>query len=426
MARHGWFHFAFFVLVILWLAACTPTATEPIPTGRPSTIEPPPSTPEATIPLATPKATTITQADLQGTTWQLLTYGPADNPTAARWNMPITAAFDGMGKLYGSTRCTNYWTEIAIQDNGDIAIDPVLQSDPTCPTGELLAQEAAYIAALESAAAISLHENALAITYADGILTYESVPTLTPSPLDGTNWRLLYVAHDDDYRVETIINTLVLLAFDDGQVDLFAGCNAYLGSYHQVGSSFFAVLHPPQRERSCPAPGAPLQEQQLVDALHFATSAGRYGTELFMTGEFYPEPRFEATLPLSGPPFTTATWRLAEIDLATGQTPLPVTNLTIEFREDGSFGGWTGCNDYGGRYTAIRASLILTDIESTEMGCYDEETIDDQPLFPTEGEAIILQETTFLNNLRTVHHAAVDRHHLYIIHNNGIMRFVRE
>jgi heat shock protein HslJ len=81
-------------------------------------------------------------------------------------------------------------------------------------------------------------------------------------------------------------------------------------------------------------------------------------------------------MPGVGNPFdlTNSKWILVSI-MQNGavQTTVPGTKVTLEFAGDGTFGGDTGCNAFGGRYQAQGEILSMTNIFATERACIEQE-----------------------------------------------------
>jgi len=68
--------------------------------------------------------------------------------------------------------------------SGSVSIGPISNSNRAC-TEELLAQEQAYLASLQTAASYSIGGNSLTLTLADGsqLLYYAAVATPAPAPM---------------------------------------------------------------------------------------------------------------------------------------------------------------------------------------------------------------------------------------------------
>jgi len=82
-------------------------------------------------------------------------------------------------------------------------------------------------------------------------------------------------------------------------------------------------------------------------------------------------------------PLTGNVWVVTSL---LGTTPLAGTELTTEFTPSGSVSGTSGCNRYGGEYTASGKSLRISSLSSTQMAC---------------PQKIMAQESVFLKALAT-------------------------
>jgi len=69
----------------------------------------------------------------------------------------------------------------------------------------------------------------------------------------------------------------------------------------------------------------------------------------------------------AAPNLDATRWTLVELN---GHAPLVDTSLTIGF-EDGSVGGNSGCNSYGGIYKIEGSSIVISGLVSTLMACIE-------------------------------------------------------
>jgi heat shock protein HslJ len=66
-------------------------------------------------------------------------------------------------------------------------------------------------------------------------------------------------------------------------------------------------------------------------------------------------------------------WQLVSMGPAGAAEPvIPGSTLTLEFRQDGSLGGSSGCNSFSGSYQVLGNSLSIGALVSTLMACTDE------------------------------------------------------
>jgi len=100
------------------------------------------------------------------------------------------------------------------------------------------------------------------------------------------------------------------------------------------------------------------------------------------------------TAPSAAPSLDGSEWILTSLN---GRAVLPDSNITLGFK-DGQATGTSGCNGYGGQYTAAGGTLSLAEVASTAMLCL-------------EPPGVMEQEEAFLDALRdaTVYRLSEDR-----------------
>jgi heat shock protein HslJ len=107
--------------------------------------------------------------ELDGVTWTLVSYGPADAPVAVLPNAPITLVFSE-GGVSGSAGCNQYFGTFDFDDSA-ITISGVGSTMMACEQ-PVMDQETAYLSALQSATAYQVTDGQLQITYNGGVLTF--------------------------------------------------------------------------------------------------------------------------------------------------------------------------------------------------------------------------------------------------------------
>jgi heat shock protein HslJ len=66
-------------------------------------------------------------------------------------------------------------------------------------------------------------------------------------------------------------------------------------------------------------------------------------------------------------------WRLASFGAVGSEAPvLPGSDVTLQFGADGTVGGNSGCNSFGGKYSLTNDMLVLSELNSTLRACLDE------------------------------------------------------
>ncbi|MFT3876471.1 MAG: META domain-containing protein [Propioniciclava sp.] len=99
---------------------------------------------------------------------------------------------------------------------------------------------------------------------------------------------------------------------------------------------------------------------------------------LLLAGCVSPPPRSpSAPGPSKGPAGTS--WIVTGIlDRQAVTSPIPGTELTVEFGTDGTVRGSAGCNGYAGPYTVTDGAISVGPLAHQEMGCVSPEGIMEQ------------------------------------------------
>ena len=195
------------------------------------------------------------------------------------------------------------------------------------------------------------------------------IPTSAPlQTLDRTEWALASL--DGNGLVN---GSAITLAFVPGSyLQGNAGCNFY-GVDYIVGGHRFQVPEIHRTQDMCEAPDIMQQEAAFFAAL--SKVAAYRATEERLE---FDDAQGRTTLafarvhpPSTGTVLPGTRWVLTSLR---GQPPLPGTHVNLEFGKQ-SFGGFTGCNDYGGgpdsgKYAATDAGVLqLFEFAVTAVGC---------------------------------------------------------
>jgi heat shock protein HslJ len=233
------------VMSAVLLVLSTSCGTSDGPSGQASSLEPPASQPSTDAPaVMTPGAQPDTAAPeafsgltptipvaerLVGSKWILLSYGPANDQRPALPNAPATLDFNTVDSFEGLTGCKEYHALYTI-DGSTFAITEVQQTKRACVEQGAQQQEAAFIAALGSAATLATQGDMLTIGYDGGELRFVFRPSLVPSPmpsaLTGTSWQL--VAFETGVTTTSVLTREQMTAeFESEEVYGRVGCNLY-------------------------------------------------------------------------------------------------------------------------------------------------------------------------------------------------------
>lgn len=95
----------------------------------------------------------------------------------------------------------------------------------------------------------------------------------------------------------------------------------------------------------------------------------------------------------AGPSLAGTEWVVTHLQgkpLALATTARPAT---LAFGRDGQFGGFSGCNDYGGRYRIIGGRLDIPEgISSHMVGCEGEGAAVEQALYTSLDEPFVMDQ----------------------------------
>ena len=217
----------------------------------------------------TPVAEGETSAALEGPTWELVSYVNADGEmTEVLPDATVTAAFVD-GNVAGSASCNRYFASYTV-DGSSLTIGAAGSTMMMCPE-PVMAQEAAYLAALSTAASYQIVDGNLEIADADGnvILVFqEQIPT----SLTGTTWYATGVNNGRGGVQSLVIGTEITAIFgEDGNLSGSAGCNNYATQYTIDGDSI-SIGPAAMTMMMCAEPeGVMEQEMAYATALSNAT-----------------------------------------------------------------------------------------------------------------------------------------------------------
>jgi heat shock protein HslJ len=156
--RMFWLRLGGAACVVLLLATCRSS-----PAGSMD------NTGQATPAAVTPAA--IGAAELEGTAWRLVEYGPTDAPIAALAEPPVTVTFEAGGRLAGSGGCNSYGGTYAL-DGQSLSIGEIVSTRMACADDRAMQQETTILAALDAATGLQLAGDELILDYDGGKLRF--------------------------------------------------------------------------------------------------------------------------------------------------------------------------------------------------------------------------------------------------------------
>jgi heat shock protein HslJ len=212
-----------------------------------------------------------TPPTLAGSSWDVLMYNNGREAVVGTLaDAPISLTFGEDGTVFGNASCNNFNGGYTIE--GDtIAIGPLATTRMMCAE-EVMAQEAAFLAALENATTFSQEGDRLSLFDANGARQVDAVLSAGASstskeepPFLLTNWVL------GAYRGEPITAVSPTILFTSDQFSGNAGCNTFFGSYTMDGQSLNISPNIGSTMMMCPDPQMQI-EQLFLTSLPLATS----------------------------------------------------------------------------------------------------------------------------------------------------------
>jgi heat shock protein HslJ len=223
----------------------------------------------------------VPQAPLEGTLWQVVSYNNGQQAmTGVLPGTRLTALFEN-GSVSGSAGCNNFNGPYTVSDN-QISIGPLAGTMMMCAEPEgVMEQEAAYQAALQSAATYRIVASRLELASESGELAVVFNVAESAS-LEETPWLVTGYNNGRGGVVSVIVGTELTMRFADGTVRGSAGCNEYSGAYGLDGEQI-SVGPLANTERACTEPeGIMSQETEFLSALQSAATYTIDGERLDM------------------------------------------------------------------------------------------------------------------------------------------------
>jgi heat shock protein HslJ len=213
----------------------------------------------------------------------------------------------------------------------------------------------------------------------NGFGTAVEPPTSQGEPLpdlEGTEWVLTSLRGESPAEGAAV----TLAFFPDQYLEGDAGCNSYGADYVASGSEFeIPVIH--RTNSACDLPDSVMQQEAVYfEALESIAAYRAVADRLeFDDAEGETILIFARKLPPPVDPALRDTeWILL---LLHGQDPLEGSHITLNLAQEG-FGGFAGCNRYGGEYDAAHnGSLSVSEVWQTEMDCQPPALMEQERVF---------------------------------------------
>ena len=189
------------------------------------------------------------------------------------------------------------------------------------------------------------------------------------------------------------------LTFADESLGGSTGCNRFTAPYTVDGDSLDIGMIA-STMIACPPP-ADAVERAYVAALGRVTGWRSDGAELTLLDDDGAELlRYSAATPAGD-------WEATAIQTGSAfASPLPGTEITATFADDGTLTGSAGCNTYRTTYTIDRGGIEIDPPASTKKAC-------------VEPDGVMEQEAAYLAALPTAAHYRVDGGSLALLRADG-------
>lgn len=121
----------------------------------------------------TPEAQPEGSNELDGTHWNLISYGPMDNVTAVLPDSAPTLNF-AAGQANGNASCNSYSGEVTLGEDGTMTVGMLASTLMACADQAMMQQEADFMAALAQVTSYTLSGSQLTLQTPDGVLNFEA------------------------------------------------------------------------------------------------------------------------------------------------------------------------------------------------------------------------------------------------------------
>ncbi|WP_209629577.1 META domain-containing protein [Methanofollis sp. W23] len=346
--------------------------------------------------------------DLNGTSWDLVSYAQNGSMNDVLAGTPVTLVFGENATASGSAGCNSYSTTYTLNKTAGITFGPTVSTLMYCPGEGVMEQESAYLGLLDTVRSLKVEDESM--TFFDGngtaVLVFKTHVPPEPEPLVGTEWGLQWY-HDDDAIVSVIAGTEITAVFDDeGTVAGSAGCNRYFASY-EVNGTGMSIGPAASTKMACPDEGVMTQEYTYLGLLETVNSFTIEGETLILFDENKTEILTFTKAILPEPePLVGTDWTLES--LHTGDAIVSVltgTEITAVFDDEGTVAGSAGCNRYFASYEVNGTEMSIGPAGTTLMACPDED--------------IAEQERTYLALLNTTASFVIEGDRLSLMDEHG-------
>lgn len=354
--------------------------------------------------VSTPSTAVVAPADetpLVGTLWQMQSH----HGNAVLAGTEVTAVFAADGTLSGSSGCNNFSTGYTLDGNTLSINDAIAATMMACLDAGVMEQEAAFLAALPTAASYQISGDQLTL-FDEGGTAVAVFTAAVSTSLTGTLWQLTAYNNGAGAMVSAAAGVETTAVFnDDGSLNGRGGCNNYFTSFtvegqnltigEAIGSTMMACEDAVMQQETAFLAALPAAATYQIrgDVLEIRAADGA------LLASFVAVPAAS----LSG-----MTWQLTSYNngLEAVVSVLPESEVTAVFSEDGRLSGNAGCNRFTTSFEAANGAISIGPIASTMMAC---------------AEDVMQQETAFLAALGSAATYTIESDRLELRDANGAL-----
>ncbi len=247
-------------LLIFALGACTPTVepgdSQPVPAEPTPTAQP--EKPAEKV--EEPAETAADALDLDGSIWDLQSFGGANVST----NGITMQLADGM--ISGSDGCNRYSNGYQLENNSLTVEGPFISTMMACPDADM-ELSGKYLQALESAGAVSLVDGVLTVQTGEGELIFKAPES---AGIEDTKW-VLNSTRTDLGVVSMAIDENIFFSITGGTASGDGGCNGF-GANVTIDGLQISFSEIVSTEMFCDGDGVSDRESEFFGVLNNANT----------------------------------------------------------------------------------------------------------------------------------------------------------
>jgi heat shock protein HslJ len=213
---------------------------------------------------------------IEGPIWRLTYLRGLDAIALRDATRPVTAGFKA-GRISGFSGCNQFFGPYTLE--GDrVVIGPLAGSMMACEERSMAVETAVHAALAGTFRYVLADDRLTLLAGTEPVLTFEAEPAPT---LAGVTWKITGFNNGRHAVVSPLSGTALSVAFKDGRVDGFAGCNTFRATYTAEADRI--VIGPAAVTRmTCGDDGVMQQEREFLTALESTTTWGFIGKLLDM------------------------------------------------------------------------------------------------------------------------------------------------